>query len=366
MQRGAEMKIICEEKKCCGCRACENICPRKAITMVENNKGFLKPVINEELCVDCGLCKKVCPIVSGENLKKPIKIYACKNIDENVRGTSSSGGVFQEIAKNIFKDNGIVYGAGFSKENKVEHVQAKNLEELENIKKSKYVQSDMKNTYIKIKENLDNKTKVLFSGTPCQVDAVKNFCRIDSEEIFFVDVVCHGVPSPKFFEEYKKFLEKKYNSKIKSINFRHKNEKSTQNIKVEFENGETYISNKSEGDYFYNLFLENIILRDACYNCKYKNFDRCGDISLADFWGYEEGIAKEFGDNKGVSLVLINTQKGLKLFDSIKQNIKYLEVKKEDCFQYNCFYNFEIPERYDKIWKEYFENGFDAVVSKYY
>lgn len=360
------MQYICELEKCCGCKACMNICPKQAIKMEMNEKGFEYPKINQELCINCGLCKKVCPVNTPKKLNTPIKVYACKNKNQTVRGSSSSGGVFEEICKEILNENGIVYGAIFNSDNIVEHGKAETLEELEKIKKSKYVQSNMKKVYLKVREDLKLNKKVLFSGTPCQVEAIDNSNVINKENLFLVDVVCHGVPSPKIFEEYKNYLEEKYESKIINVNFRFKNEKSTQNIKIDFENGESYISNVSEGDYFYKLFLEDIILRDSCYECKYKEFERYGDISLADFWGYEKGSAKNFGDNKGISLVLVNSEKGMRMFDKIKNNIDYMEVSKEECYPYNCFSNFSKPERYDRIWKDYLENGFKETVKKYY
>ena len=360
------MKNICSEEECCGCRACENRCPVKAITMLEDEKGFLRPSIDENKCINCGLCKKVCPVISKENLRVPIKVYACKNINEEIRVSSSSGGIFEELSKAIFKENGSVYGAGFSKENRVEHTKANNLDELEALKKSKYVQSDMKNTYQEMEKDLKEQKEILFSGTPCQVNAIKNFFSRNIDNICLIDIVCHGVPRPKVFEDYKLYLEKKFDSKIDKINFRYKNEKSTQNIKVDFKNGKSYLSNRKDGDYFCRLFIEDIILRDSCYNCRYKSFERCGDITLADFWGYENGVAKEFGDNKGVSLVLINTEKGLDMFEKIKANIQYMEIEKKDCYEYNCFCNFKLPERYEYFWSEYLENGFESAISKFY
>ena len=359
------METICDQNTCCGCRACENICPQKAITMVADSKGFLYPKINKDLCIECNLCKEVCPFLNTKQIKTPLKIYACKNKNQKIRNTSSSGGTFQEISNLVLKQNGSIYGAGFTNKHTVEHVRATTLEELENIKGSKYVQSDMKQVFKHITNDLNDDKTVLFSGTPCQVSAIKNFDINNSNNLILVDVVCHGVPSPKIFEDYKKYLETTYNSTITKINFRHKDKESTQNIKIDFANNQSYISNVAKNDFFYYLFLKDIILRDSCYNCEYKNFSRIGDISLADFWGYSKGPAKDFGDNKGVSLVLINTQKGLEIFNQIKENLDCFEISKEDCYPYNCFSNFKIPEFYNDFWNEYLKNGFEASVNKY-
>lgn len=354
------MDKICNEKECHGCRGCEKSCPQNAIKMIENEKGFLIPRIDENICTNCKICKIVCPVLNKKNKKTPLKVYACKNKNEETRSSSSSGGVFHEIANYIFKMNGSIYGAAFDESNKVKHMRGETLEELEKIKKSKYVQSDMESIFEKIKGDVAMDKTVLFSGTPCQVQAINNIPNLKDSNILTVDIVCHGVPSPKIFEDYKKHLEKIYNSKIVDVNFRHKNEKSTQNIKVKFENGESYISNFSEGDIFYKLFLKNIILRDSCYNCEYKSFERISDITLGDFWGYQKGTAKDFGDSKGVSIVLINTEKGLEIFDKIKSNIEFMEVSKDECYPYNCFFNFDIPNMCDSFWKKYIEEGLQA------
>lgn len=357
------MKLICNKEKCFGCRVCEKSCPKKAIKMIEDEKGFLYPEIDEKICNNCGICKKVCPSLDKMPDLVPLKIYACKNKDAEKRNSSSSGGVFQEIANLVLQMNGSIYGASFNNENKVVHIRGNSIDDLEKIKKSKYVQSDMEYVFDCINQDIKQDKYVLFSGTPCQVQAIKNYKNLTNTKILTVDIVCHGVPSPKIFEDYKKYLEKIYNSKIVSINFRHKNEKSTQNIKVDFENGQSYISNFSEGDIFYSLFLKNIILRDSCYDCKYKNFNRISDITLGDFWGYQNGSAKEFGDKKGISLVLINTKKGMDIFDKIKNNIEFFEISKEECYPYNCFFNFEVPKEYNEIWKEYMEKGFESIIN---
>ena len=359
------MKDICSKKDCCGCRACENICPVKAIVMKEDEKGFIRPVINENICINCGLCKKVCPIISKEILRKPIKVYACKNINERVRISSSSGGIFEELSKAIFKEDGSVYGAGFSKKNKVEHMRAKDLDELETLKKSKYVQSNMRATYEEIKKDLKDDKEIIFSGTPCQVNAVKNFFNKSIDKLYLVDIVCHGVPSPKIFEDYKLYLEKKFNSKIDKINFRYKNEKSTQNIKIDFKDGTSYLSNRKEGDYFCRLFIEDIILRDSCYDCRYKSFNRCGDITLADFWGIEKEHP-DFYSHYGNSAIIINNNKGKFLFDSIKNQIDYISTDINKIIKYNK--NLQQPSKryYDRssIYLNLEKKNFDRYIKE--
>lgn len=336
------------------------MCPRQAIKMKKDEKGFIYPYIDSEKCVDCNICRKICPANNNIKLNIPIKILACKNKNLENRITSSSGGVFLEIAKSIIDNLGSIYGAAFNDDWKVEHIRVDNENDLEKIKRSKYVQSDMKNVFKNIKEDLKKSKNILFSGTPCQIHAIKNFNKMNDDSIFYVDIVCHGVPSPGIFENYKCSLENKYKSKIININFRYKNSESTQNIKIDFENGDSYISNYNNKDIFYKLFLDNVILRESCYDCYYKKFERIGDISLADFWGCEKSSVKELKDENGISLVLINTQKGLDMFEKIKDKFIFYEISKDECYPYNCFSNFKKPDIYNDFWKSYEYNKFES------
>ena len=356
------MDIICDKSICTGCAACANICPKNAIKMLEDNKGFKYPHIDESICIDCNLCKAKCPAVNTLSSNFPLKLFACKNLNSEIRASSSSGGVFQELANYILDiKHGFVFGAAFDNEFKVKHLGVNNNQDLEKLKKSKYVQSNTDNIYVDLKKAIENNNSILFSGTPCQVEAVKNFIPSTNDNVFLLDLICHGVPSPKVFEDYKSLLEKRYKSKIININFRFKNETTTQNISVDFENGKNYTSSLCDGDLFYTLFLKDIILRESCYNCKYKQVPRISDITIADFWGIEKGSAKKLNDNKGVTLVLINTEKGLKLFENIKHKFEYLEVSLEDCVNYNCFSNFKKPETSATFWEDYLINGLKEV-----
>jgi len=357
-------QVYNKTKDCSGCRACENICPRNAIKIICDEKGFKYPNINEKDCINCNSCKKVCPMLSEIEKMEQIKIYASKNKNEEIRNTSSSGGVFSSLAEYIINQNGVVFGAIFDNEFKVVHAKASNLEELQKIRTSKYVQSDLKNIYKQVKEELKNGKKVLFSGTPCQVAGIKNYIG-ENGNLYLIDIVCHGVPSPKIFEDYKAYLEEKYNSKIVDINFRYKIDNKIQKIKVEFENGNRYISSFNENDYMYKLFLNDLILRDSCYECKFKNINRATDISLADFWGIEKTNKKDFDDQKGVSLILVNTKKGYELLKNIENKLDLKEANREECMPYNCFGALNRNNNINIIWKEYFKNGFIYIAERY-
>lgn len=359
------MNLVENKSTCTGCGACSIICPSSAIKMKEDEKGFLYPEIINKYCTNCGICKRNCPnLVENNKKNETIEIYAMKNKAENIRKSSSSGGVFYEYAKSILEDAGSVYGATYNNFNEIEHIRIDSVESLYKIQGSKYVQSTIINTYEQIKQDLQKDKKVLFSGTPCQIAGIKTFLmrkKINQENLYTCDIICHGVPSPKVFKDYLKKLEEKYNSKIKKVDFRHKENNHTQNIKIDFENGKTYISNYDKKDEFYQLFLKDIILRESCYNCKYTNFDRVGDITLGDFWGVEKTITN-FDDKKGVSLVLINSPKGKEIFEKIKGKFEVQKSNKENCIQKNLKQPCEKPDQYDQIWKSYLEEGYSKLV----
>lgn len=360
------MKQVYDGKEnCTGCFACYSICPKQAITMEQDEKGFKYPVINKEKCIDCGMCKKTCPIINKK--KEPIeeqKVYAVKNKDLNTRLSSSSGGVFIEIARHIVDKNGCVFGAVYDEENNVKHIKVENIQDINLLKTSKYVQSDINNTYKEVKDELMKDRYVLFSGTPCQIAGLlKTLNNINQDKLITCDIVCHGVPSPRVFKDYKKILEKKYESKIKSINFRHKNENAPQNFCVEFEQGKKYIKKLSK-DIYYKLFIKNFILRENCFDCKYSNMDRVSDITLGDFWGIDKSI-RNFNDNKGVSLVILNTFKGKDIFEKIHNKFEVVESNTKNCLQPNLIKPTEKPREYNAFWNDYIKRGYKYTATKY-
>ena len=217
------MNKLCDKKNCTGCMACYNICPRKAISIKEF-KGFYYPEIDDEKCINCGLCSKTCPALNKLEKNKPIddKCFAILNKNIKIRNASSSGGVFYELAKSIINNNGVVYGASWDNSLVVNHIRVDNVSDIKLLQGSKYVQSNINNIYNLIKNDLDDKKKVLFSGVPCQISGLKLFLKKDYSNLYTVEVLCHGSSSPIIFEEHKKFIEKKYDDKLVGINFRFK------------------------------------------------------------------------------------------------------------------------------------------------
>lgn len=319
------MKDIIEKKLCTGCTTCMNICPKKAISFEKNEEGFKYPVIDQSKCINCGLCKKRCPVINKKKNISVNKCYAGYNNDSIERLNSSSGAIFSIIANYVLEDGGIVVGAAFDSNNKLKHVAIDSKNKLDQLKKSKYLQSDLGNIFEYIKEQLKER-KVLFVGTPCQVAGLKSF--IDSSNLITIDLFCHGVPSPKLFRKYIEEIEHKYNDKLIDYDFRD-NCTGWENYsnKAIFRKNEI-ITNKRNNDYM-KLFLSDVALRESCYNCNFKLGNKYSDITLGDFWGIKD-IYSEMYMRDGVSAIIINTNVGIRIFDTIKNKITYRECTLND------------------------------------
>lgn len=318
--------------KCNGCYLCENICPQKCITMKTNQEGFWYPSIEENKCIKCGLCEKKCPLLIKKETHSNLEAYAMYNQNEKIRLESSSGGIFSLIAETILEENGVVFGAGFNKNFEVIHQYILKIEDLELLRGSKYVQSKIGNSYIEVKKFLQDGRKVLFTGTPCQIAGLKNYLGKDYKNLFCQDIICHGVPSPKVFKKY--LQEELKNKNIKKINFRSKRY-GWKNFGIEKNfNDSSYKFSTKNQDAFLQLFLKNISLRPSCYDCKFKEINRESDFTLADFWGIEN-IKINLNDDKGVSLVILNTDKAKEIFNKIKKKTFFEKVDIYEAIKYN-------------------------------
>lgn len=311
------MEILENKETCSGCGACYNICPVGAISMVSNSEGFLYPIIDENRCTACGLCCKTCNFDSKRNAV--IDSFAAF-ADDEIRSVSSSGGVFYNLAQKILLDGGYVCGAAFSDDFKsVNHILISSIEDLPKLQSSKYLQSDTKNVYKEIKELLNTDKKVLFSGTPCQVDGLNKFLKKDYENLITVDVLCHGTPSPLVWKKYVEEISK--GKKIIEATFRHKKYGWTPSLLLLlFEDNEVFEEPSTENLY-YKAFLSNLCLRKSCEFCKFTNLNRPADITIGDFWQIDK-FDKKMNDKKGTSCILINTKKGKNFFDEIKTSLK--------------------------------------------
>lgn len=310
-------KILNIGTACTGCFSCSNACSKNAITLPENNEGFYYPVIDAEKCIDCGLCDKACPRVEKKEYYTMQKAYYGWIKDQCVRKDSSSGGIFNLLSTEILKDNGLVYGASFNYDGKI-RLECHSTEEvsMQELQRSKYVQSHIGYAYRKIKKDLTAGRQVLFCGTPCQVDGLKSFLRKEYDNLITVDFVCHGVPSMSLLREHLAYLGLK---DITDINFRPKNRTWVDDLNITHKKG---IRNTPwvMDEYFYT-FQKYRSIRPSCFECKHCNGKRAADITLADFWGIYKYKPQEF-DPKGISLVISNTAKGEQLINSCIANDK--------------------------------------------
>ena len=318
---------------CTGCSLCETICPVNAIEIIIDEEGFKRYHINEK-CIKCGLCIKECPKINYKTEKHDeVDVYSAYTLDETVLKESSSGGIFSEIAKIFLHNDGIVVGASLE-DMELRHICISDEEELYKLRGSKYLQSDMSGIFNEIKEYIKSGKKVLFSGLPCQVAAIKKY--IKSDNLYTIDIVCHGVPSIHVF---KKSLKDRFGiEKISKIVFRDK-AKGWNNyaLKYYIKDDEKIKTYSYTNDEWFMGYLKNKYLKKSCYDCDFNDKHRQGDITLGDFWGIEN-IDREFyikNSNKGISLVMINTGKGKDLFNNIKNNIVYKAQKLCDAEKYN-------------------------------
>lgn len=341
-----ELTLFENKKDCCACGVCALVCPHGAITMRADEEGFVYPYVNEEKCISCGLCKKMCAFQNKRETNEPIKAYALARKDAISLKKSASGGVFAGLAEQWIEQGGVVFGASLRKCNgKLVpcHVSAQSKEELFPLLGSKYVKSDLGQTFLETKELLENGRKVLFSGTPCQIAALKNWLRKDYSELLTIDLVCHGVPDSAMFCDYIEVESKKIGHTIEDFRFRDKEKGWGMNAKLIYsEKGQQCsVCIPSNSSSFYELFLRGEIYRENCYSCPYANSHRPGDMTIGDYWGIEKQhpeYLKPEGTldcEEGVSLLIINTKKGEEAFEKFSSAFKYYPSTFEKAAEYN-------------------------------
>ena len=314
------MEEICKKEDCYGCYACLNICPKNAISMEHSLEGFLYPNIDNSICINCGLCKKVCPVIEFKAFSKPIDVYSGWSTNEEVRLNSSSGGAFTELSRIILDKSGIVFGCTFDNNTlTAKHIFIDDIKDIYKLQGSKYIQSNIGHTYKKVKDFLTNGIYVLFSGTPCQIAGLKKYLGKNYDNLFTVDLVCHGVPSPLIFKDYIDFIKKKYNfQKINDVKFR-KKDFSWIYYNMEINGDSSSGKLKYVGTYYRDPYLRgfsrDLFLRNSCHTCKFANFNRVSDVTIADWWNYKKKCKKDIGfQYKGVSLLLFNNEKSVSFF----------------------------------------------------
>lgn len=359
---------IKDKKNCCGCKACEIICPKNCIEMTVDEEGFWYPIVDKEKCIDCGMCEKSCPILNKASRKKSFdaKVYGAYSNNESIRINSSSGGMFSELAASVLEKNGAVFGCTMNDDfSFAKHIKVEAVDDLPKLQGSKYLQSDTNITFEEVKNCLQNGQEVLYSGTPCQIAGLKSYLGKYSKDynLMTVDIICHGVPSSNVWNCYKSALVKKFDSTVEKISFRNKsNGWQNYSLLCEFENKKEY--KKFAGDDLYlRGFVADYYLRPSCYDCQFKGDNIKSDITLADFWGIDK-VNPKFNDDKGASLVVIHSQKGQQIFDEIKDNekITFFSENAEKGLNYNpSYYNSVKMKNMRKVFFKQFEkNGVEA------
>lgn len=346
------MKIICNEDNCFGCLACVNACPRNCISIITDRNGFIRPDVDESKCIECNRCVKVCPANNPLPLNRLKHVYASQLSEDNAVMESTSGGLFQALARYVLHNGGIVCAARRESDNNLTHMIVHNENELYECLKSKYYQSSVGLTFREIKKKLLNGRKVLFCGTPCQVAGLLSYIGKNTNNLITCDLICHGTPSKKIVDRYIDDKEKKYHSKVKEILFRDKKFGwKEMRMTLLFENGKMY-SNTATNDDFYFGFFHGMYYRRSCYICPFAKEERVGDITLGDFWGIED-TKSDLDPQKGISLVIVNTRKGEELLSEITDDIILETHTIEEAKRKN--HNLNYPSRqnhnYDKFYK---------------
>lgn len=343
---------IQNKKDCCGCEACVQKCPKHCIAFKQDEEGFFYPQVDMDECIDCHLCEKVCPVINQSEVNEPKFVSAAFNSDTAIRMKSSSGGVFSWIAAKVIQQGGVVFGACYDEHWNVVHGYTENMEGVEKFRGSKYVQSKIGNSFIKTKEFLDSGKCVLFTGTPCQIRGLKLFLRKNYNNLYTADFVCHGVPSPKVWQQYL-CEELEYKNKTKTERSSAAGKNSVLNLSLNTASALADIAFRDKTDYgwekycfvirkksgskarqntvllsdihynnpYFSLFLSHVLERYSCYDCPAKSGKSGSDLTMGDYWGidYDDVIKK---DEKGISLLMAHTEKGEWLMDGLTNSTR--------------------------------------------
>lgn len=378
---------ITDKHKCCGCSACVQACPKQCISFNEDEQGFSYPLVNKERCIDCGLCERVCPCLNQNESRKPLKVYAAINPNEDIRMQSSSGGIFTLLAEAIIEEGGVVFGARFDENWEVKHDCTETIEGLSSFRGSKYVQSRIGETYKQTRDFLKAGRKVLFSGTSCQIMGLKKFLRKEYDNLLTVDVVCHGVPSPLVWREYLETLQLrpkgvvgrnsvllslKEKPVITGISFRDKStgwkkfgfvvrgksaSKADQNT-VLSSYDEIILHETVDKNLYMQGFINNLIIRPSCFTCPAKQ-GRChSDFSLADFWAFKVHTP-HLNDDKGITLLYVHTENALNIVR--KLNIRFTELDREQ--ELNIAFSRSTKEKFpaQTFWNLYSQRSLQSI-----
>lgn len=353
-----------DEVNCCGCLACMAVCPNNAISKTVNERGFIVPTIDDSKCINCGLCLRTCDFKKKhKEQSNNKKAYALILSDKKVLRKSTSGGAFSAFSDVVLKESGFVAGAVMEDDFTVHHVITNDSGCRDRMRGSKYVQSDIHDIFLPIKELLLRGEKVMFSGTPCQCAALRSFLGQEYDNLIVVDLLCHGVPNNNLFKEHISYLEKYYGKKIVQYSFREKKfgwDSYTNVVRLSNNREKAKWINQA----YYSFFVNSVSLRPSCFNCVYRSYHRYSDITIGDFWGYNK-IAKK-KNNKGVSLVIVHSDKGQRLIENSAQFAAIHEVEVDKIKKNIQVKPTSTKLNKDAFWKKYQEAGYSGLAHKYF
>ncbi len=366
------MKEICPHDKCTGCNACYNACTHSAIKFEKDRLGFDYPVINNDLCVDCKLCQTVCPVLQPIVASEPLKVFVANSANHELQRSCSSGGIVSLVAQYIIENNGVVYGCTGEDSSHVQHIRIDRVSDIDRIKGSKYVKSDIGLIYKELKKDLLTGCLVLFVGTPCQVAGLKVFLRKSYNNLYTIDFVCHGVPSQQILNDALLALEVKPSNRY-SVAFRRKSKKYSSTYGLIISDNQavkdtkkTILALKFPEDLYITGFLQGLYYRNSCYQCQYACPNRVSEFTTGDFHDKDNKFKNRLNSADMLSKLLINNEKGVELYEKIKDRLECVEISLAECDAPTT--NLSRPSRrhrnYDSFIRDYQNEGYKTAAHK--
>ncbi|SDI72248.1 Coenzyme F420 hydrogenase/dehydrogenase, beta subunit N-term [Pseudobutyrivibrio sp. 49] len=362
------------EDKCSGCGVCMNACPKGAISLKEDERGFVFPQIDSDICIGCGACKKVCGYNNIPELNSVKKSYAVSNKNTDSIRKSASGGAFYILAKKIIEQGGYVYGASMEKEDDAltaKHIEISSVNQLNKLQGSKYVQSDVGYIYKEVKKRAINGDSVLFSGTPCQVAGLKNYLGKEYSNVILVEIICHGVPNSRLFKDFIRYNQRKNNCVIGNFFFRDKTHGQGYTTKTVFtkNNKQQVKIGKGELTAYIRFFSKSLILRDSCYSCPFAQGSRVADFTIGDYWGFaKEHNDQNMNEKNGISCVLCNNEKAIDFLDECKNDFNIIESEYSKIAKHNKQLNGPTEKSSDRdmVLETYVKSGYSSLEKLYW
>ena len=360
------MDIICNHNICTGCQACRLACPMHCISMKEDARGNIYPEIDNTKCINCNLCRKICPSLSPPSFsEKPLNVYAGWAKDKLARQYSTSGGISYALSKYFLKNQDYFCGAIWTKNGAI-HKLTSNQSDIKSFQGSKYSHSDVKDCYKEVSDKLKYGKKVLFTGTPCQIAGLRKFLGKEYDNLYTVDIICHGVPSRRILRDRIHDIEQSNGKEVIEMRFRDKNPDQLHTCCKYIFKDKSFVLHEYSKDFFCRSYVDNYALRENCFNCQYSRLQRVSDLTIADFWSFQPKSMKFYNYELGVSIIIVNTKRGQELINYIKNNIIYEERSYTECSNRNLYESQLKPKDYEAYWNDYDNNIPKAEIQKKY